>query len=146
MLEYCKQDVEVSHKLYNKILSTNYSDESLDLEHKVQNKCVKMMSNGIGFDTITAQKFYSNLSKEFAAIPTLETGKSRYEGIAGNKARISENSIMKSIESLKLRPSVDNPVPNYFDNSLNRRLQQNMRLNQNQNLKLLEPKDLYRFA
>jgi len=64
MLEYCKQDVEVSHKLYNKILSTNYSDESLDLEHKVQNKCVKMMSNGIGFDTITAQKFYSNLSAE----------------------------------------------------------------------------------
>ena len=41
---------------------------------------------------------------------------------------------MKSIESLKLRPSVDNPVPNYFDNSLNRRLQQNMQLNQNQNL------------
>ena len=41
---------------------------------------------------------------------------------------------MKSIESLKLKPSVDNPVPNYFDNSLNRRLQQNMQLNQNQNL------------
>lgn len=83
---------------------------------------------------ISQGQFYGNLSKEFAAIPTLETGKSRYEGIAGNKARISENSLMKSIEGLKLAPSVDNPVPNYFDNSLNRRLQQNMQLNQNQNL------------
>jgi DNA polymerase I len=64
MLEYCKQDVEVTHKLYNKIIEKNYSQVALDLEHSVQKICVQMMHNGIGFDTKQAQILYSILSNE----------------------------------------------------------------------------------
>jgi len=64
MLVYCQQDVEVTHTLYNKILSKEYSEEALKLEHDVQLLCTQMMANGIGFDTKAAQKLYSDLSAE----------------------------------------------------------------------------------
>ena len=64
MLMYCEQDVHVTHKLYNKILSKEYSDEALNLEHEVQLLCTQMMANGIGFDTDAAKKLYSSLSDE----------------------------------------------------------------------------------
>lgn len=64
MLEYCKQDVEVTHKLYKKILEKNYSQESLKLEHSIQNICVGMMTNGIEFNIKLAQDLYSTLSDE----------------------------------------------------------------------------------
>ena len=64
MLEYCKLDVEVTHVLYNKILSKNYSQEALDLEHKVQATCIGMMTNGIEFDTAKARELYSELAAE----------------------------------------------------------------------------------
>ena len=64
MLIYCEQDVHVTHKLYNKILSKEYSDEALNLEHEVQLLCTQMMANGIGFDTNAAKKLYSTLSDE----------------------------------------------------------------------------------
>ncbi|AXH71585.1 DNA polymerase [Pelagibacter phage HTVC200P] len=64
MLKYCEQDVHVTHTLYNKILSKEYSEESLKLEHDVQLLCTEMMGNGIGFDTNAAQKLYSSLSDE----------------------------------------------------------------------------------
>ena len=64
MLEYCEQDVHVTHTLYNKILSKEYSDEALNLEHEVQLLCTQMMANGIGFDTAAAKKLYSTLSDE----------------------------------------------------------------------------------
>ena len=34
MLDYCANDVEVTHKLYDIILKQNYSKEALELEHK----------------------------------------------------------------------------------------------------------------
>ena len=64
MLKYCEQDVHVTHTLYNKILSKEYSEESLKLEHDVQLLCTEMMSNGIGFDTAAAKKLYASLSDE----------------------------------------------------------------------------------
>jgi len=64
MLEYCILDVEVTHVLYKKILEKNYSQDALDLEHKVQETCVGMMSNGIQFDTTKGRELYSDLSDE----------------------------------------------------------------------------------
>ena len=64
MLKYCKQDVHVTHTLYNKILSKEYSEESLKLEHDVQLLCTEMMGNGIGFNTAAAKKLYASLSDE----------------------------------------------------------------------------------
>tara|TARA_B100001250_G_scaffold411815_1_gene441385 strand:+ start:1803 stop:3539 length:1737 start_codon:yes stop_codon:yes gene_type:complete len=62
MLNYCKQDVEVTHTLYKKILEQNYSQNALDLEHSIQKECIKMMSNGIGFDVSAAQELHAKLT------------------------------------------------------------------------------------
>ena len=59
MLEYCVQDVEVTYKLYNKIMNQNYSKQSLDLEHNIQTLCFEMSSNGIAFNKDKAQTLYS---------------------------------------------------------------------------------------
>tara|TARA_R100000808_G_scaffold6841_2_gene20161 strand:- start:835 stop:2577 length:1743 start_codon:yes stop_codon:yes gene_type:complete len=64
MLEYCVQDVEVTHTLYKKIIEKNYSKQSLDLEHSLQKICVKMMHNGIGFDLDKAKDLYAKLCQE----------------------------------------------------------------------------------
>jgi DNA polymerase I len=61
MLDYCVQDVEVTHALYNKIKKENSSEEALALEHKIQKICVQMTTNGIGFDVTRAQKLYATL-------------------------------------------------------------------------------------
>lgn len=59
MLEYCVQDVEVTNKLYDKIIKQNYSEQSLDLEHNIQTLCFEMSSNGIAFNKDKAQILYS---------------------------------------------------------------------------------------
>ncbi len=64
MLEYCVQDVEVTHTLYNKILSKNYANQSLELEHSLQTICVQMMHNGIEFNLDKANKLYAKLCDE----------------------------------------------------------------------------------
>jgi DNA polymerase-1 len=64
MLEYCVQDVEVTHTLYKKILEKNYAKQSMDLEHSLQKICVQMMHNGIAFDLDKANKLYASLCEE----------------------------------------------------------------------------------
>jgi DNA polymerase-1 len=64
MLKYCEQDVHVTHTLYNKLMTKEYSEESLKLEHDVQKICTQMMLNGIQFDTDKAKELYSKLSAE----------------------------------------------------------------------------------
>ena len=64
MLKYCEQDVHVTHTLYNKLMTKEYSEESLKLEHDVQKICTQMMLNGIEFDTAKAKELYSKLSAE----------------------------------------------------------------------------------
>ncbi len=64
MLKYCEQDVHVTHTLYNKLMTKEYSEESLRLEHDVQKICTQMMLNGIQFDTDKAKELYSKLSAE----------------------------------------------------------------------------------
>ena len=63
MLEYCKQDVNVTHTLYKKIVEQNYSDQALKLEHDIQRACISMMNNGIGFDVQAASKLNAALKQ-----------------------------------------------------------------------------------
>lgn len=50
MLDYCVQDVEVTATLYAKILSKEYAQEALDLEHQVAWLMAKQERNGFCFD------------------------------------------------------------------------------------------------
>ena len=50
MLSYCIQDVKVTSLLYNKILKKEFSEDALDLEHKLHTLLIKQQERGIHFD------------------------------------------------------------------------------------------------
>lgn len=61
MLDYCVQDVEVTHTLYQKILDKQYAQTALDLEHQVAWLMAKQERNGFAFDTKKAAVLYAQL-------------------------------------------------------------------------------------
>ncbi len=64
MLEYCIQDVEVTHTLYQKILGQKIFSESLELEHAVAQIISRQEIYGVLFDKEKAIKLYAELSSE----------------------------------------------------------------------------------
>ncbi|MDA9877871.1 DNA polymerase [Luminiphilus sp.] len=64
MLEYCIQDVEVTHTLYQKILGQKIFSESLELEHAVAQIISRQEIYGVMFDKEKAIKLYAELSSE----------------------------------------------------------------------------------
>ena len=64
MLEYCIQDVEVTHTLYQKILGQKIFSESLDIEHAVAELISRQEIYGVMFDKEKATKLYAELSSE----------------------------------------------------------------------------------
>lgn len=61
MLEYNKQDVVVTTKLYKKLLAKEYPLKAIQLEHDIQWVMSKMMRNGVVFDKPNAVKLYTDL-------------------------------------------------------------------------------------
>ena len=61
MLEYCKQDVEVTHALLNWVLSQDYSQQAIELEHQVAWICGEMERNGWAFDKEKASQLLATL-------------------------------------------------------------------------------------
>ncbi len=61
MQEYCEQDVEVTVSLWNRLLSKEFSDESIDLEHEVARILLEQESHGFYFDTKSASVLYAEL-------------------------------------------------------------------------------------
>ena len=62
MLEYCKQDVEVTYNLYKMIEEMKYSQQAMDLEHDVAQLIYNQEVYGFTFDTDKAKKLYSELN------------------------------------------------------------------------------------
>lgn len=63
MLKYCKQDVTVTVKLYEKLLAINYPQTAIDLEHDIAWIMAKQERNGFVFDLAQATKLYSELAQ-----------------------------------------------------------------------------------
>lgn len=63
MLDYCVQDVQVTHALYDKIIAKEYSPEALDLEHQMAWLMAQQERNGFHFDTAKAAELYAVLVK-----------------------------------------------------------------------------------
>lgn len=63
MLDYCIQDVEVTHTLYNKLLSKEFSEQSIELEHEVAWLMAKQERNGFYFNEKAGSELYSVLVK-----------------------------------------------------------------------------------
>lgn len=62
MQNYCVQDVEVTEALYRKIVEKNYSEQALELEHRVAFIIAQMERNGFRFNVPAAEKLYVELS------------------------------------------------------------------------------------
>ena len=62
MLEYCVQDVEVTHAFYDKLTAMDYSKDAIELEHKTAWICAAMERDGIQFDVEGAATLYAELA------------------------------------------------------------------------------------
>tara|TARA_R110000744_G_scaffold257116_1_gene372556 strand:+ start:254 stop:2044 length:1791 start_codon:yes stop_codon:yes gene_type:complete len=70
MLVYCEQDVLVTKKLFELIESKNYSQQSLELEHKIAFILAKQQRHGFLFNVDKANKLNQLLLGEKAEIET----------------------------------------------------------------------------
>lgn len=65
MLEYNKQDVVVTSKLYERLVSKGFTEHASTIEHKAQWLCQKMEHNGFPFDMQKALHLQQVLEKEY---------------------------------------------------------------------------------
>jgi DNA polymerase I-like protein with 3'-5' exonuclease and polymerase domains len=61
MGSYCDQDARVTLLLYKKLLSKNYSQQAIDIEHYVHSVCLQQTDRGVYLDKHAAVELYSNL-------------------------------------------------------------------------------------
>ncbi len=74
MHDYCVLDVEVTHKLYLRILKENFAEAAITLEHAFAFCMAFMEANGITFNEAEAAVLYSQLvARRVALTATLET-------------------------------------------------------------------------
>jgi len=66
MLKYCKQDVEITHAVYNELVkeSKGFSKESIDLEHDIRLIIDQQEKNGFAFNIQKAQELLAKLKDD----------------------------------------------------------------------------------
>jgi len=64
MLDYCRQDVTVTHALWKHLSPEDWSQEAIDFEHKIAFICNEIGNNGWTFDLPKAEKLHSELAGE----------------------------------------------------------------------------------
>lgn len=63
MIDYCKNDVELTNILWKNLRAKLPSEKSIRLEHNIAEICFEQEKTGFGFDEEHAIKLYSKLSK-----------------------------------------------------------------------------------
>ena len=64
MMSYCVQDTQVTDTLYKKLMKTEPSQKSIDLEHRMASICREIGNNGWTFDEKKAGKLYAELAQK----------------------------------------------------------------------------------
>ena len=68
MLTYCVQDTKVTDTLYKKLMKTEPTQKSIDLEHRMASICREIGSNGWTFNEKKAGELYAELAQKRHAI------------------------------------------------------------------------------
>ncbi|MDX0270912.1 DNA polymerase [Sinorhizobium meliloti] len=68
MQDYCEQDVEVTAKLWHRLLTKGFSEESISLEHHVRTIVSRQERYGFAFDEKKAAALYAKLAGEKASL------------------------------------------------------------------------------
>ena len=112
MQDYCDQDVEVTEKLYARILARNYSQEALNLEHEFAHIIRQQEEEGFCFNVEKAQELECILMQRMAEISaTLQSAfppwevRSTFIPKSNNKAR----GYVKGVPFEKVKTMVFNP-------------------------------------
>ena len=113
MYMYCKQDVVVTKKLYEKLISKGYPHKAIDLEHQIAWVKAKQERNGFCFDKENAIKLYSELAGKRDAIynslvDTFGSWK-EYKGVKVYKRDNSKRGIKAGVEYPVYKDVVFNP-------------------------------------
>lgn len=101
MLDYCVQDVEVTHVLYTHLTSSEYSPDAIELEHLIAWICARMERSGWPFNVPEAAKLYAQL--------VLERDKIRVEMLETFKPVVIERWSTKTGKRLKDKVIEFNP-------------------------------------
>jgi len=64
MLTYCVQDTQVTDTLYKKLMKTEPTQKSVDLEHRMASICREIGNNGWTFDEKKAGELYAELAQK----------------------------------------------------------------------------------
>lgn len=64
MKDYCEQDVKVTADLYVRLLSEKFTEQSIDLEHRVHRICLDQKRQGFAFDVDGAWSLVNRLNKD----------------------------------------------------------------------------------
>ena len=91
MLEYCEQDVELNHKVFERIVAKNFPPAALEMEHKMHRLLLQQERIGFPFSVEKAQALYSTLSD-------------RKQSIADELAEIMEPTIVEMKTRTKVIP------------------------------------------
>lgn len=72
MIEYCVQDVNLTHKVYDRIVQDlekfKFSEQAIKIEHQVQAIIAEQERNGFKLDTSYAQTLLASIKTEMASI------------------------------------------------------------------------------
>ena len=64
MMSYCVQDTQVTDTLYKKLMKTEPTQKSIDLEHRMASICREIGSNGWTFNEKKAGELYAELAQK----------------------------------------------------------------------------------
>ncbi len=112
---YCEQDVRVTKKLYEKLLSKNVSKEAIELEHQVATIIKRQIDRGFCFDIVKAQALYivllqrkEELLEEFRKVfkPWFAPNGKPVTSKRGNKEKgIFKGAVYQKIKLVEFNPA-----------------------------------------
>ena len=127
MLEYCEQDVELNHKVFERIVAKNFPPAALEMEHTMHRLLLQQERIGFPFSVEKAQELYSILSDRKQSIadelaemmePTIVEMKTRTKVIPFNPAsrvQIADRLLRRGWKPLDYTP---NGAPKVDETSL----------------------------